>query len=102
MPDVTVGTVDGIPEGEVVSLEVGDREIAVAREGDTFYAFANECTHQHCTFDDADIEDGNVICACHGSTFDMVTGDVVTPPATEPIEAYPVHVEGGNVVAIID
>ncbi|HEX9823957.1 MAG TPA: Rieske 2Fe-2S domain-containing protein [Actinomycetota bacterium] len=102
MPDVNVGSVDGIPEGEVISVEVGDREIAVAREGDSFYVFVNECTHKHCTFDDAEVEDGVLTCACHGSKFDLATGDVVDPPATEPIDVFPVHIEGGNVVASIE
>jgi nitrite reductase/ring-hydroxylating ferredoxin subunit len=33
------------------------------------------------------------VCPCHGSVFDLETGDVANPPATEPIDTYAVTVE---------
>ena len=34
----------------------------------------------------------------HGAQFDLRTGEVMTPPACENINAYPVYVKEGNVV----
>ncbi|HEX6261752.1 MAG TPA: non-heme iron oxygenase ferredoxin subunit [Actinomycetota bacterium] len=87
-----------IPEGEVRAFEVGDAEIAVANVGSELLAFSNVCTHQQCSLDDGDLEDASIICACHGSQFDLRTGEVISPPATEPIEVYGVAVEGDDLV----
>ena len=41
--------------------------------------------------------EGQVIeCACHGSQFDVVTGEVLLGPATEPVAVFPVRVVDGR------
>jgi nitrite reductase/ring-hydroxylating ferredoxin subunit len=35
-----------------------------------------------------EIEGTDIVCACHGSTFSMVTGEVQEGPALEPIAVY--------------
>jgi 3-phenylpropionate/trans-cinnamate dioxygenase ferredoxin component len=89
---------DDIPVGEMRSFEVGGREVAVANADGTFYAFEDECTHQFCRLSEGDIEGDRVICACHGSEFDLETGDAVNPPATEPVETYSISVEGDDLL----
>ena len=43
--------------------------------------------------------DGTVVtCGCHGAQFDLRTGDVLAPPATEPVKTYALRVENGNVI----
>jgi len=37
-----------------------------------------------------------VICPCHFAEFDVRTGAVLTPPATVPLNVYPVRVEGND------
>lgn len=48
-------------------------------DGD-FKAFSVVCPHQGCPV--SDVEDGQIICRCHGSTFDIATGEVTKGPAT--------------------
>lgn len=87
-----------IPEGEIRPFEVNGLEVAVANVGGELLAFRNECTHQHCALDDGDLEDGSIICACHGSQFDLRTGEVLSPPATEPIEVWGAAADGDDLV----
>ena len=43
--------------------------------------------------------EGQVIeCPCHGSEFDVTTGEVLTPPANEPLAMYAVRVEEDNIL----
>jgi Rieske Fe-S protein len=54
------------------------------------------CTHQGCSV--AAPRDGKVSCPCHGSEFDAATGKVMRGPATRPLPAVPVHVQGDQIV----
>ncbi len=94
---VTVGKTDDIPEGEATAFAVGGAEIAVARSGGTLYAFSDICTHRQCNLANGGEIDGSTIeCECHGSVFDMGTGEVMEGPATEPIATFNVSDEGGE------
>jgi Rieske Fe-S protein len=62
-----------------------------------FKAFSATCTHQGCTLDS--VSDGVIACPCHGSTFDISTGDVVNGPATRALPKVSVSVSDGTVTA---
>jgi nitrite reductase/ring-hydroxylating ferredoxin subunit len=43
--------------------------------------------------------EGEVLqCSCHGSQFDVRTGEVVSPPADEPLTRYTVRIEGDDIL----
>ena len=61
------------------------------------HAFSDICTHRQCNLSLGGEIDGSTIeCECHGSVFDMTTGEVLNGPATEPIATFPVSDEGGD------
>lgn len=55
-----------------------------------FKAFSAVCPHQGCTV--GGVTDGKIICPCHGSQFDMTTGDVLSGPATSGLPAKSITV----------
>lgn len=93
---VTVGTTADLSDGDMRAFEVGGRRVTVARVGGSFHAFDDTCTHRQCSLAEGDLDEATVTCACHGSQFDVTTGAVLNPPATEPVRSYPVRVEGDN------
>lgn len=93
---VTVGSAADVREGEMRPFEVGGRRVTVARVGQTYHAFDDVCTHQQCSLAEGDLEGATVTCFCHGSQFDVTSGAVLHPPATEPVRSYPVRVEGDS------
>jgi nitrite reductase/ring-hydroxylating ferredoxin subunit len=91
-----VGGADDLKEGEMQAFDVRGTQIAVANVAGTFYAFGDTCTHRQCSLAEGDLEETTVICPCHGSEFDVTSGDVLQGPAREPVGAYEVLAEGGN------
>jgi 3-phenylpropionate/trans-cinnamate dioxygenase ferredoxin component len=91
---VTVGRTGDIGEGDMRSFPVGEREVVLARVDGAWYAFDNVCTHMQCPLSMGDLDGIRVECPCHGSAFDVTSGGVLNGPATEPVETFPVRVEG--------
>jgi cytochrome b6-f complex iron-sulfur subunit len=60
-----------------------------------FLALGRECTHLGCTVPWSRSE-GLFVCPCHASTFD-ITGQVLGPPATRPLDLLAVRIENGVV-----
>src|SRR2546421_13049359 len=94
---VTVAQVHAVPAGELAAFDVGGARIAVANVAGTFHAFDDTCTHLQCSLAEGDLDGTTVTCPCHGSEFDVTTGEVLRGPAREPVQSYPVRVEDGLV-----
>lgn len=75
--------------GQVFSAE---QVVVTQPEPANFRAFSAVCTHQGCTV--AQVTNGTINCACHGSKFAAADGSVVEGPATQPLSPREVVVEG--------
>ena len=93
---VTVSGAGYLGEGEMRAFDVRGTKIAVANVAGRFYAFGDTCTHMQCSLAGGDLEETTVICPCHGSEFDVRSGEVLQGPAREPLATYETRVEGGN------
>jgi Rieske Fe-S protein len=60
-----------------------------------FKGFSSTCTHAGCTV--AEVAGGTINCPCHGSKFNL-DGTVANGPATRPLEAQAVTVQGDSIV----
>jgi nitrite reductase/ring-hydroxylating ferredoxin subunit len=97
MAEVTVTALEQLGNRELASFDVSGNRIAIARVGDALYGFGDTCTHRGCSLAKGVLEAKIVTCPCHGSQFDVTTGDVVRGPALEPVRSYPVQLEGREV-----
>ena len=93
---VAVGRAEDLEEGGMRAFDVQGTTIAVANVKGTFHAFDDTCTHRQCSLAQGDLEETTVTCPCHGSEFDVRSGEVLEGPAREPVETYEVRVEGSN------
>ncbi|WP_251092906.1 Rieske (2Fe-2S) protein [Streptomyces sp. Caat 7-52] len=75
-----------------------DHNVVVSRDQDgTLKAYSTICTHAGCPINK--LEGTTLICPCHGSRFDAVTGKVVQAPATEQLTELSVKAANGRIVA---
>jgi nitrite reductase/ring-hydroxylating ferredoxin subunit len=59
-----------------------------------YAAFSAECTHACC---EANVQGTSLYCACHGSRFNLMTGQVTNGPARRNLPSLPVSTDGSNV-----
>lgn len=74
-----------------------EARITLANVAGTLFAIDDMCTHRGCSLGDGKLDGSTLQCACHGSRFDVTTGEVVRGPAEDPVRSYPVHVANGEV-----
>ncbi len=86
--------VDQVPAGGGLILS-GQRIVLTRDAGGAVHAFSAVCTHQGCTV--GSVDNGAIICPCHGSQFNADTGAVLAGPATSPLPAIGVVERSGNI-----
>ncbi|MFE0515861.1 Rieske (2Fe-2S) protein [Streptomyces sp. NPDC058964] len=75
-----------------------EHNVVVSRdETGTLKAYSTICTHAGCPINK--LQGTTLICPCHGSEFDAVTGKVVQAPATEPLGELAVKAANGKIIA---
>jgi Rieske Fe-S protein len=85
-------TVSDVPVGSGVIA--GDIVVTQPTAG-AFAGLSSVCPHAGCNVNK--IVDGAIVCPCHGSRFNL-DGSVAKGPATEPLEARAVVVDGDSIV----
>ena len=94
-----LGRGDAIPKDFVVPYYLEDRKlrVSIARADGRLYAFDDLCTcaPQPCPLSGGLLTGTTIMCQCHGSQFDIITGAVINGPATKALNVYEVQeVEG--------
>ena len=86
-----------LPPGSAKQVVVGGERVALFNvEGDVF-AIGDTCTHEDASLAEGFVMDHEVECPRHGAMFDLKTGQALTLPATKPVPAYEVKIEGDAV-----
>jgi len=92
-----VARLSDIDPREPAQVRVGNKMVALCRDGDQVFAVSDVCSHEFAFLSDGIIVDGCVECPLHQARFDFRTGRVMAPPATEDIAVYPTRVDGDEV-----
>ena len=79
-------------------VEVDGTDVALVRHEDRVFAIRDECSHAAVRLSEGDVEDCEIECWLHGSTFSLETGAPLNLPATEPVPVYPVTIDGDDVL----
>ena len=97
-----VAAAEAVGEDEAMAVSVGERQIALCRNGGELFALDNVCTHQFALLSDCYIEDGCIECPLHQGRFDLKTGAALGAPVTEPVRVYPVRTDAGKIFVEIE
>lgn len=92
-----VAAVAEIPPGTAKAVELDGKKVAVFNVDGNYYAIGDTCTHRGGPLSEGDVEEHQVTCPWHGATFDLKTGSVTGPPASQNVPQYKVQVEGSDI-----
>ena len=97
---VKVANTGDLDEGEMMAVEVEDREILLVRLRDQYYAISNICSHAHAWLDQGDLrpDTWEVRCPLHQACFDLRTGEATEAPAFQPVPVYAVRIDGEDIL----
>lgn len=92
-----IGRVKEMEYNPMKSVEFDGKQILVAKVAGNVFAIGNKCTHMGCKLSSGKLDAETVRCPCHGSVFNVKTGEVVKGPAKNPVLTYPVKVENDEI-----
>jgi naphthalene 1,2-dioxygenase system ferredoxin subunit len=93
-----VASAGAIAPGKSLCVEVAGTEILLCHTSEGFFAIDNICSHAHARLSEGRLRGHRVFCPLHSAAFDVRDGRVLSPPATAPVRAYAVRVEGDEVM----
>jgi 3-phenylpropionate/trans-cinnamate dioxygenase ferredoxin subunit len=104
MPEtVMLCKIDELASGEARRFDVSGHRIALVRVEDEFHAIADRCSHEDYSLAEGEVwvEEREIECPRHGSTFDLLTGQPCSLPATHAVAVYGVEVANGTVSVVL-
>lgn len=94
---VALTTVDQIPDGEIIAVEVEGLKLILTRFEEQVKAYRNSCTHLAMPLDQGEVKDGILTCPFHHFQYRLETGECLTAPEMS-LQPYPVKRVGERVL----
>ncbi|NIS79712.1 MAG: Rieske 2Fe-2S domain-containing protein [Anaerolineales bacterium] len=95
---VAVATVDEIDHGERLIFEIEGVSIVVFNLAGKYFAIADVCSHDDGPVAEGELDGNEIECPRHGARFHLESGKALTLPAVVDIPAYPVRIEGDEIL----
>ncbi len=100
---VRVAALDAVPVGTPTHVDVEGRPVCLVRFDDTTVkAIHDVCSHQQYPLHEGYVDDNEIECALHGSTFDLDSGDPQGLPAVRPVPVYTATVADDSVYVDVE
>src|SRR5678815_5852487 len=97
--DLTKGiAASALTDGSMILGRVGDQDVVLARTGDELFAIRAQCSHYRGPLVDGIIVGDTVRCPWHHACFSLRSGEVLRPPALEPVARWRVEQNDGRIV----
>ena len=97
-------SVQDLPDGQARLFVLGDTPICVVRILYRIFAIGDTCSHAEISLSEGEVlvEECEIECWKHGSSFSLETGEALTLPATQPVPTYPVRIDDGDVYVEVE
>ena len=95
---VKVAETKDIQTSQMKEVQIDGNDVCIANVDGKYYAIGNVCTHEGGPLADGVLEAYEVECPWHQSKFDVRTGEVRGPPASESEPTYEIKVDGNSIL----
>ena len=99
---VRAASLDDIPEGRAIVVDLEGDSLALARVDGDVYCIDNVCTHDGGPLGEGELDGTALECPRHGARFDVCTGRALSFPAVVPVNTYEVRIEGRDVLVDLE
>jgi 3-phenylpropionate/trans-cinnamate dioxygenase ferredoxin component len=102
--EIAVCTVADVGPDSVRRFDVDGHRLAVVRIGDDgWYVLGDRCSHAEASLSEGEllVDECEIECPRHGSSFSLLTGEPDSLPATKPQPTYAVRVDGDDVLVTL-
>lgn len=87
-----------VPVGAAIGVEIDGARVCVVRPDEArVKAIHDVCSHEEYPLHEGWVDDNQIECALHGSTFDLDSGAALSLPAIKPVPVYASKIEDGAV-----
>jgi nitrite reductase/ring-hydroxylating ferredoxin subunit len=95
---VKVAKISAIADQSATCIKVEGKSIALFNLGGELYAIDDTCPHAGASLSEEGIIEGEEVeCSWHGSRFNIKSGDVTEPPASDGVTKYNVRLTGDDI-----
>ena len=95
---VVVSQVGELSPGEMMVVEVAGDQVLLVNVDGNYHAVDDTCSHAYASLSEGDLNGAEVECPPHGSAFNVLSGEALTPPAVEAVRVFQVRVEGEDIM----
>ncbi len=97
---VKMASLDKLPPGEMMHVEIGGTGILLANLDGKIQACGDVCPHQFSQLSYGDIDGAEVSCPLHGAKFNLITGEQLPGKYSEfgPVQVFEVRLEGSDIL----
>jgi len=99
---VKIAEVGEVAPGQKKQVDLDGLAVAIFNVNGQYYAIEDVCTHDGAPLAHGRFTGTTVACPRHGARFDVCTGKALTMPAVEPVDTYPVRVEGNDILVEVE
>lgn len=99
---VKVAQVGELAPGNKKQIDVEGLAIALFNVDGQYYAIEDICTHDGAPLAHGRFRGNEITCPRHGARFDVCTGKALCMPAFEPVDTYPVQVQGSDILVEVE
>lgn len=99
---VELGETQKIAENNMQVFNIEGHEILVVNIKGKFYAVSNRCPHLNYPLYMGSLNGKIITCGFHYAKFDVTTGEVLSPPAHEPLKTFNVKTKGLTLLVELD
>ena len=97
MSEIRAASLDAVPPGQPMLVEIEGTHVVLARVGDRVYACGGVCAHQGGPLSEGKLSGFRLACPWHGWMYDVRTGQCAFPGRGASVPSYPVRADAGEV-----